>query len=287
MDIGIGLPATIPGVEGRRVLDWAGQSEERGFASLGTVDRLVYPNYEPLVTLAAAAAVTERVELVTTILIVPWRANTALLAKQAATIDHLSGGRLVLGVAVGQREDDFEVSGVPHKERGARMDEMLEQLKLLWAGQEVGFAGGVGPESPTEGGPRLIMGGQVDAAFKRAAKYAEGWVAGGTGPDAFKEGAAELDKAWGEEGRSGSPRKMAIGYYALGPDAEKAADWYIHHYYEWLGSIADMMAAGVPTDEQAVKETVDAYAAAGCDELILFPCSAELDQVDLLAQAVL
>src|SRR3954447_10868551 len=119
MDVGIGLPATIRGVQGEQVIEWARRAEARGFSSLGTIDRLVYGNYEPLIALAAAAAVTERIRLATTILIGPQRANAALVAKQAASLDRLSQGRLVLGVAVGGREDDYEASGVDFHERGA------------------------------------------------------------------------------------------------------------------------------------------------------------------------
>src|SRR3954468_24205568 len=127
MDVGIGLPTTIRGAERGQVLEWARRGEQRGFSSLGTIDRVVYDNYEPLIALAAAAAVTERIRLATTILIAPNRANGALVAKQAASVDALSGGRLVLGVAVGGREDDYEASGVDFHTRGRRFEEMLQE----------------------------------------------------------------------------------------------------------------------------------------------------------------
>src|SRR3954451_15065806 len=112
MDIGIGLPTVVHDVDRAGIVDWARRAEAAGFSTLGTIDRIVYPNYESLITLAAAAAVTQRIRLATDILIAPLRANAALLAKQAATINDLSQGRLVLGLAVAGRPDDYEVSGI-------------------------------------------------------------------------------------------------------------------------------------------------------------------------------
>ena len=117
MKIGIGLPGAIPGAVGKDVLEWARQADSGPFSSLSIIDRLVYPNYEPLITLAAVAGVTQRVRLMTTVLLAPMR-NTAVLAKQAATLDQISQGRLTLGIAVGGREDDYRAASASFSDRG-------------------------------------------------------------------------------------------------------------------------------------------------------------------------
>jgi alkanesulfonate monooxygenase SsuD/methylene tetrahydromethanopterin reductase-like flavin-dependent oxidoreductase (luciferase family) len=191
MDIGIGLPNAVRGVERDGVVDWARRAEQAGFASLGTLDRIVFPNFESLIALAAAAAVTERIALVTDILIAPLRSNTALMAKQAATIDRLSGGRLVLGLSPGGREDDYELSGVPFSSRGARFDEQLAELRPLWRSER-----GVGPPPGREGRPVVLVGGSADAAFRRAARHGDGWTMGGGTPEMFADALAKLRAAW-------------------------------------------------------------------------------------------
>src|SRR2546423_8787825 len=155
MEIGIGLPNATHGVRGPELTAWAREAEQAGFSSLGTVDRVAYENYEPLVSLAAAAAVTERIRLATTILLAPLRTNAALFAKQAASVDGLSGGRLVLGLAVGGREDDYTVSGIDFHARGQAFDRQLDELRDFWDGDDVG------PDPAEPGGPTVILGGRA------------------------------------------------------------------------------------------------------------------------------
>jgi len=285
MEVGIGLPSTIRGVDREPLLEWARRAEARGFSCLGTIDRIVYDNYDPLVALAAAAAVTERIRLATTILIAPYRANGALVAKQAASVDRLSDGRLVLGVAVGGREDDYEASGVDFHTRGRVFDEMLDEWKRIWAGESFGTAGAIGPKPP-DGRPTLIIGGTADAAFARAARHADDWIMGGGAPDQYRDGAARLATAWQAAGRAGELRGMSLAYFALGDDAEAAAKDYLGDYYAWLGEYADMIASNAATDADTVRGCAQAFSDAGCDELVFIPCSADPGQVDLLADAV-
>jgi len=278
MDVAIGLPSAVPGTRGEQLVEWARRAEARGFSSLGTIDRLVYDNYEPLTALAAAAAVTERIGLCTSVLLAPLRVNPAELAKQALSVNALSGGRLTLGLGLGARDDDYEVSGVSLSGRGARLDATLERIVELWDKGEVG---------PTVSGrPGLVVGGHADASYARAARFADGWVASGTGPDQYAAGAAKAREAWAQAGRDGEPRTLALAYFSLGESAEQDARASLGDYYAWLGDeVAQMIVDGAAKDPDTVKHTLAAYEAAGCDELILFPSSNDPTQVDLLADA--
>jgi alkanesulfonate monooxygenase SsuD/methylene tetrahydromethanopterin reductase-like flavin-dependent oxidoreductase (luciferase family) len=284
MEIGIGLPATIPGVTGDELTEWARRADGTSLSSLGTIDRLVYGNYEPLVALAAAAAVTDRIKLLTSVLLAPLRLNTALFAKQAATLQHLSGGRLVLGLGIGGRDDDFDVSGADMSTRGRVFDRQLDEMKRIWNGEEKGLAGPVGPNLDTP--PELILGGSVDASFRRAAEFGSGWIMGGGSPDQFREGLEKLKAAWQAAGRSGEPRTMALSYFALGSDAERNADTYLRDYYAFLGEdLAGMIAGSAAKDADTVKQYVAAFEQSGCDELVFFPSNSDPEQVDLLTEA--
>jgi alkanesulfonate monooxygenase SsuD/methylene tetrahydromethanopterin reductase-like flavin-dependent oxidoreductase (luciferase family) len=286
VDIGIGLPTTLPGATGDQVVEWARRADAAGFSSLGTIDRLVYSNYEPLVALGAAAAVTERARLITSIALLPFRQNAALVAKQAASVHALSGGRLVLGVAVGGRPDDFEASGVPMEGRGERIEEMLDEIKRLWAGEQRGYAGGIGPDVADDP-PAIIVGGQIDAAFRRAARYGAGWIMGAAPPESLGPARDKLESAFREAGRDEKPRALALTYFSLDDDAEDQTRRTIGHYYSFVPEYADMVVAGTAKGEDEVRERVRAFEEQGCDELVMFPASPDPGQVDRLASTVL
>jgi alkanesulfonate monooxygenase SsuD/methylene tetrahydromethanopterin reductase-like flavin-dependent oxidoreductase (luciferase family) len=278
VNVGIGLPSAVPHVRGEVLAAWAARAEERGFTSLGVVDRLLYDSYDPLVALSAAAAVTTKIRLVTMIVIAPLR-NATLLAKQAASLDALSGGRLVLGVALGARDDDYERVGVPRSGRGKRLADQLVALRTTWEDEAVGPA----PERP--GGPPLVVGGSSDRTFARMARHADGYVHGGGPPRTFERAAHKARAAWADGGRPGAPMLWAQGYFALG-DAVDAGLAYMHDYYRFAGPFAAKIAEGLLPSPQAVVQFVRGYAEAGCDELVLLPAAADLDQIDRLADAL-
>src|SRR5215207_238816 len=239
MDLGIGLPNAVPGTTGKQLTNWARAAEEAGFSTLGTIDRIVYPSYESLVALSAAAAVTERIRLATDVLLGPLRQNPSLIAKQMLSLDALAGGgRTVLGIGAGGREDDFEVGGLSMSGRGAWLDAALEKILAIWNG-EGEVESKVGPR-PQDDRPTLLVGGYVQASFERAARFGDGWTQGGAGPDQFKEDAANLEDAWKRHGREGKPYKMALTYFSLGPDAEKNARGSLGMtgYYAYMGEEA-------------------------------------------------
>jgi alkanesulfonate monooxygenase SsuD/methylene tetrahydromethanopterin reductase-like flavin-dependent oxidoreductase (luciferase family) len=279
MDVGIGLPNAVRGVDRAGIVEWARRADAAGFSSLGTIDRILYPTYESLVSLAAAAAVTERIGLVTDILIAPLRTNTALLAKQAAAIDHLSGGRLTLGLAPGGREDDYEVSGADFHRRGTTFDRQLADLKQIWE------EGRVAPPPTGRARPGLLIGGGSKAAIRRTVEHADGWTMGGGTPEMLAETLGALRDAWRAGGRDGRPRCLALFYFALGDGAKDKARETLGDYYAWLGDYADDIVNSAATDEDTLGQYLQAFEQAGADEVIVFPCSPDPEQVDLLARA--
>jgi alkanesulfonate monooxygenase SsuD/methylene tetrahydromethanopterin reductase-like flavin-dependent oxidoreductase (luciferase family) len=287
MKIGIGLPATIPGASPALLLNWARRADAGPFSSLGTIDRVVYTNYEPLIALAATAAVTRRIGLMTTILLAPLR-NAGILAKQAASLDALSAGRLTLGMAVGRREDDYRAAPASYHDRGRRFDEQLQTMKRIWSGQPLADdTGPVGPAPARQGGPEVLLGGYSPAVLRRLARWGDGYISGSGGtPARVAELYRSVEEAWKMENRSGRPRLVGAFYYGLGPEAAERSASYVRSYYGFLGPAVENMVKALPTTPDAIRGLIAGYAAVGVDELIAWPCIAGLDQVERLADVV-
>lgn len=283
MEIGVGLPTNTGGASGPDVPNWAARAERLGFACLAATDRLAGETWDPIVALSAAAAVTTRCRLITNVIVVPNRASAGHLAKQLMTLDQLSEGRLVVGVGVGDRTDDYRVAGQPMEGRHQRLDVMLNQMLAVWAGADPALAG-VGPRL-NEHGPPILMGGRSASTFQRAARHAIGWTVAVSSPEQLSAGVAQLRHAWVEAGRSGQPRVVALTYYGLGNDSATVTPAYLRDYYAFIGPIAEVVATSAPTDAEAVDRAITAYADAGADELLFLPTIPGAEQLELLAAA--
>jgi alkanesulfonate monooxygenase SsuD/methylene tetrahydromethanopterin reductase-like flavin-dependent oxidoreductase (luciferase family) len=174
--IGIGMPNQVRDVDPTVIPRWAVLAEEAGFSSLGTVGRFAYPGVGDTVALAAAAAATNRIALLSNVMLTAtWPG--VLLAKELAGIDGISGGRLTLGVGVGDRPDDFVAEGYGLARRGERTDRDLETFRQVWAGNPVGG----GPNAAVPAGSRqipLLFGARSAAAMNRMARWGEGYIGG-------------------------------------------------------------------------------------------------------------
>ena len=284
MDIGVCLPTTVPGTEGRQLIEFAQRAERLGFRSLSVTDRVVYDNYDSIVALASAAAVTERIKLMTTILLAACRPSAVGLAKQLASLDRLSGGRLVVGLSAGMRKDDYFATGTDYGSRGRRLDSMIEEMREVWRGR--GPVPGIGPR-PASGDIPLWIGGTSPAALRRAARHGIGWMSPGGAVHKYAELVNKFKELWAEEDRCGAPRMGADCYVSLGPGGEERAASHLLRFYAFAGPVAERLAASAITDEAKLDDVVAGYAANGCDELVLLPCAADPDQLDRIAGVVL
>jgi alkanesulfonate monooxygenase SsuD/methylene tetrahydromethanopterin reductase-like flavin-dependent oxidoreductase (luciferase family) len=285
--IGIGLPtgdgALTPG--GSR--DWAERAEAARFSSLAVLDRVVFPFHEPLMALAVAAGHTGRIRLLASAVIAPTR-ETTLLARQAATLDALSGGRLTLALGVGVRREDYAATGASFETRGRRFDEQLATLRRIWAGEALSeTVGPIGARAARPGGPELLIGGYIKAVARRVAEHGDGFMApGGGAPEAMAALWAEISSAWDATGRTGRPRWVGSSYAALGPDADEQARAYIGSTYAFDPALAERRLAGIPRTPADVRAMVERQASMGVDEFVFRPCAADPTLIDRLADAV-
>ncbi|WP_236795085.1 LLM class flavin-dependent oxidoreductase [Amycolatopsis sp. GM8] len=283
MRIGIGLPNQVRNVDPTVIPRWAAKAEEAGFSTLGTVGRHAFPGVSDTVALTAAAAATSRIGLMPGVLLAPtWPG--AVLAKELAGIDGISGGRLTLGIGVGNRPDDFVLPEYGLRGRGARLDRDLETFRDVWDGKAVG--GGPNPAVPA--GTRqipMLFGGWAPAALARMVRWGSGYI-GGAMPAAMVAPSYEAAKtAWTEAGREGSPRFVALSYFALG-DVEAARANVGAYYLAGGDELARMVVEGMSISPEKVKATIADYEALGADEIVFNPGTGDLAEIERLAALV-
>jgi alkanesulfonate monooxygenase SsuD/methylene tetrahydromethanopterin reductase-like flavin-dependent oxidoreductase (luciferase family) len=286
--LGIGLPNTLPVETDRELmLAWARLADEAGFHTLATIDKPAYDSWDPLVTLAGVAGVTERARLATTILQLPNR-NEVLVAKQAAVVDRLSGGRLDLGVAQGGRKDDFEVLGAPFAGRSERFEQQVGRLREVWkAARSSDRDHGVTGPAPLQDPCPVWVGASQEKAMERAVRIGDGFVFGTSGVARMGELTPSLRERAAAYGKTELPI-AGLAYVGVGDDAEAALDEATRHiirYYGRLWTDPEKLIHHGPAEK--VADEVAAYADSGIDLLILFPQIPRLDQVEQLAETVL
>lgn len=286
MRIGLALPAMLDGLDRDGLLGWARRIEDDGYATIGFGDRIAYRNLDLFTTLAAAAAVTERVHLLASVVVLPMHSEVAV-AKQAATLDLISDGRLTLGVGVGGRVEDYAAVGRSSHRRWQRLDEQVARLRALWAGEPP--VAGLDPVGPTPARRIPILSAGVGPrSMARSAAWADGLDHFELDPSlpALAAAADRTRAAWDAAGRTEAPTLMSSWWIALGPEPEAQLRGYAEHYLgifgaDLAGALARSCTSAGPS---AIRGAVEAAAEAGYDEIQLVPTSTDLAQLDQLTE---
>jgi alkanesulfonate monooxygenase SsuD/methylene tetrahydromethanopterin reductase-like flavin-dependent oxidoreductase (luciferase family) len=289
MKIGMNLPVMVPGLDRDLILEWSRRVDAGPYSCLAAGERITFPNPEVMVTLAAAAAVTERVRLAFNVLVLPMH-SAVLIAKQVATLDVISAGRVTLGVGVGGREEDYRAVGAAWEEkRVGHLERQVGLMRRAWAGEPV-VEGALRPVEPSpvqSGGPEILAGSLFPGSIRRAARWADGLCGFSFGPSADEiERQFEMARAaWKREARGASPRLVTGCWFALGSGAREQMDQYLHRYLGFLGpGVAEKLAPTVTTtSRQALADVVGMIEDLGADELILAPTTADPDEVHRVA----
>jgi len=289
MKLGIGLPQMLPhGLDRKLFLAWARAAEEAGFHAFGTLDRPNYDSWDVLASLAAAAVLTERMRLVTSILLLPVR-DEVQVAKQVAVIDRLSEGRMDLGVGIGNRPDDYEAMGAEWAGRGPRLRRQVARLREIWTQARASDAdnGLNGPAPVQVLGVPIFVGGTDQRAVKRAVEIGDGFIfAGAVHAPAVAE---QLPGLRAQPAALGKPefKFYQIQYCAVGEPAQvlKAAAHDLVRYYRNPNLPAEKIVVHGGTE--VLSENARQLAAAGLDLLLYLPAVLDLKQVELIGRDVL
>ena len=280
----------VPGLDRDLILEWSRCIDAGPFSTLATGERINFPNPEAMVTLAVAAAVTERVKLAFAVLVLPMH-RPVLLAKQLATLDVLSQGRLSVGVGTGGREEDYTAIGAVWDRRLlSRLEEGVATMRRVWAGEIMTESAGnpVGPSPMWPGGPEVMIGALFPQSIRRAAKWADGITSFSFGPTT--EDVAEkfelAKTAWKDAGCAKPPRLVTGFWFSLGPDSQ--LDTYLERYLAFMGPTAgrDLAPFCMARSAQGVKDALARCRDAGADEVLLTPTTSDPDEVLRLADLV-
>jgi alkanesulfonate monooxygenase SsuD/methylene tetrahydromethanopterin reductase-like flavin-dependent oxidoreductase (luciferase family) len=287
MKIGICLPYMKEGLTREDYLAWFQAVDNGPFHSISCGERIHGPTMDMRVLLAAAAAVTNRVEITPTLYVLPMHSATRV-AKEVATLDILSGGRVnKIALGYGGREQDYAAIGAPFKGRYGRMDAQVDSMRRIWAGEEiVTGAGAIGPSPTCSGGPQLLAGVLGPKSIERCAAWADGLYAwsGNGEEDELSRSFAMADAAWERAGRQQPPYRMGGFWYSLADNAQQKLYDYVYEYLAIAGpEIATMMAQSVNRSAaDTVRIALDNAERAGCEEVFMVPATAELAEIDRL-----
>jgi alkanesulfonate monooxygenase SsuD/methylene tetrahydromethanopterin reductase-like flavin-dependent oxidoreductase (luciferase family) len=290
MKIGICMPYMTRDYDRERILTWARLIDQGPFASLSCGERMTGHTFEMNTILTAAAAVTERVRIISSLHVLPMR-SAVLTAKEAATLDVISNGRVAVTVGVGGRENDYRALSAPFTNRHQRLDDQVAEMKKVWRGEPLWEgADEAGPRSPQGANIPLYAGAMGPKAIARAVKWADGIY--GCSMQGDREGHQQVfdlaKEGWSAAGRAGKPYLIGSFWYSLAPDAESELKSYVHNYMKYMGpDIADFMRDAMTRHNQdAIREAIENVRAAGADELLLVPATAHYDEVEELAELV-
>lgn len=285
MQIIIGLPNHIARVRGSLITEWARRAEQRGFAGVTTIDRLVYPSLDSLIALSVAAGATSDLRLVTNVLLAPVY-PAAVLAKQVGSLAAMCGNRLTLGLGVGSRVDDYAASGAEFRERGQMLDRTVQLMRRVWPADTDAGDAALCPEAVRI---PVLFGGKSAATIRRVASVGDGWAAGAVRDYPNQSAFADrVRAAWLDAGRAGTPWLNASVNFAFG-DQETIASGHenLRNYYGFIPDYAELNVADMLTEPRDAATTVRAYRDLGFHGVLFHPTVASLDQVDRLADAVL
>jgi alkanesulfonate monooxygenase SsuD/methylene tetrahydromethanopterin reductase-like flavin-dependent oxidoreductase (luciferase family) len=288
MDVGVCLPYMERDLSRERILSWCRALDEGPFSSLSCGERVTGYTVEMRTTLAAAAAVTERVRIVPSLYVLPMH-SAVQAAKEIATLDLLSDGRVTVTVWVGGRQGDYQALGASMAGRHARMDQQITEMRRVWKGEAPAEGlDEVGPRPVQPGGPPIHAGVMGPKATRRAAEWADGvYVWSGNGVKSEIAHFLEMvDAAWEDAGRETPPRRVAGFWYSLAPNSQERLTSYVYDYIKVLGepaarAMSKMVNRSTP---DAVRESLDAMESRGCFECVQVAATSELAEVERAAE---